>query len=106
MTIERPSSSIGRRSSAARRSATSTASSTPSTSIEQHGELVAALASGDVAGPDCARQPLGDLDQQPVAGSVAQRIVDDLEVVEVKEQQCDVRSAAAPACHRSLDVVA
>ena len=33
-----------------------------------------------------AAQALGDLDQQPVAGLVAEAVVDDLEVVEVEEE--------------------
>ena len=36
-----------------------------------------------------AAQALGDLDQQPVAGLVAEAVVDDLEVVEVEEEDGD-----------------
>ena len=62
--------------------------------IEQHRELVAALSRRDVAGPDRADESVGDFDQQPVAGAVTQRVVDDLEVVEVEEQEGDLRPAS------------
>ena len=53
-----------------------------------------------------APQAAGDLDQEPVAGPVTERIVDDLEVVEVEEQHRDLGPAPAAACQRPLDVVA
>jgi hypothetical protein len=37
---------------------------------------------------------------------VAERVVDDLEVVEVEEEQGDARPAAPPAGQRALDVIA
>ena len=54
--------------------------------LGQHGELVAAEPGHEVAVPDGAGDPLGDRDEQGVAGGVAERVVDDLEVVEVEEQ--------------------
>ena len=74
--------------------------------FEEDRELVAALASGDVAGPDRAAQAMGDLDEEPVAGPVAERVVDDLEVVEVEEQHRDVRAAPPAALERPFEVLA
>ena len=37
------------------------------------------------SGRSCWRDPLGDRDQELVAGGMAERVVDDLEVVEVEE---------------------
>lgn len=54
--------------------------------VQQHHELVAALAGRQVAGPQAAAQALGRLDQQGVAGGVAEAVVDGLEAVEVEEQ--------------------
>ena len=55
-------------------SSSSTANSSPP---RRHGEVVLAQDAAD---------PLGDVDQQAVAGSVTEGVVDDLEVVEVEEQ--------------------
>jgi hypothetical protein len=52
----------------------------------QDGELVAAEPGDDVAGPGRLAQPRGDLQQQAVAGLVAEAVVDQLEVVEVQEE--------------------
>ena len=52
-------------------------------------ELVAAEAGDDVVGAQHAAQPLGHGDEQPVAGAVPERVVDELEVVEVDEQHRD-----------------
>ena len=49
-------------------------------------ELVAAQAGDEVAGADRVGDPLGDGLEERVAGGVAERVVDDLEVVEVDEQ--------------------
>ena len=57
--------------------------------LEQHGELVAAQPRDRVAGR-AAQQPLGHLDQQLVAGGVAEAVVDRLEVVEVEEEHGDL----------------
>ena len=62
--------------------------------LENDDEFVAAEPRHDVAGTQGAAQPVGDFHQQHVAGIVAQRIVDDLEPVEIDEQ------------HRKLPLVA
>ena len=54
--------------------------------VEQHRELVAAEAGDGVRRPDGRLQPPGDGDQQPVSHLVAERVVDELEAVEVEEQ--------------------
>ena len=74
--------------------------------LEQDRELVAALPGRDVLGPDRARQALGDLDEEAVAGPVAERVVDDLEVVDVEEQDGDAGSATARAVERPVEVLA
>ena len=56
-------------------------------------ELVAAEPGDQVAGADGGAQPLGDLDEQLVTGGVAERVVDDLEVVQVEEQAGEVSAA-------------
>ena len=55
--------------------------------VEQHDELVAAHPADRVRPAQGARQPGRDRDEQPVAGAVAEGVVDVLEVVEVEEQQ-------------------
>ena len=57
--------------------------------FDQDRELVATLASGDVVGPDRHGESLGDLDEEAVAGPMPERVVDDLEVVDVEEQDRD-----------------
>jgi hypothetical protein len=69
---------------------------------QQHGELVAAEAGDDVAGTQHAAQPLGHAAEQPVAGAVAQRVVDHLEVVEVDEQH---RHALALGVQRAAEAL-
>ncbi len=54
---------------------------------QQHDELVAAETGHDVVGPQHADQALGRGEQQLVAGGVPERVVDDLEPVEVEEEQ-------------------
>jgi hypothetical protein len=61
---------------------------------QQDGELVAAEARDDVVGAQHAAQPLGDGAQEPVARAMAERIVDDLEVVEVDEEHRHLPAAA------------
>ena len=53
---------------------------------QQQRELVAAESRGEVVAPDAALDPLRHRGQQPVARGVAERVVDDLEVVQVEEQ--------------------
>ena len=64
------------------------------TAVDDDGELVAADAGDDVAGPHAAAQPLGEDEQELVAGGVAAAVVDALEVVEVDEEHAH-RAAAA-----------
>ena len=52
-------------------------------------KFVAAPARDQVARPDDGAQPVCDLDQELVAGSVSETIVDLLEVVEVEEHHVD-----------------
>jgi hypothetical protein len=53
--------------------------------MDEDGELIAAEARGDVLIADAAADPLGDGGEQAVPGRVSERVVDDLEVVEVQE---------------------
>ena len=66
----------------------------------EDGELVAAEAGDHVVVADRAAQPVRDLDQQPVAGLVAEAVVDDLEVVEVEEQHRDALPVAGGDAQR------
>ncbi len=68
--------------------------------LEQDHELVAAEAGDRVAGAQCRRQALGRGHQQLVAGAVAERVVDDLEVVDVTEQDREPAAGLAPALER------
>ncbi|MGY2939147.1 hypothetical protein ACVWZ6_008749 [Bradyrhizobium sp. GM6.1] len=54
--------------------------------IEDHYELVAAEPRHHVACAQGTTQPVGHFEQEQVAGLVAQRIIDDLETIEVDEQ--------------------
>ena len=56
---------------------------------EDH-ELVATEAGDGVVGPHDGAQPLGEADEQLVAGPVAEAVVDDLEPVEVEEEDRDL----------------
>ena len=53
-------------------------------------ELVSAGAGREVRCAQDALQTLGERDEQVVAGGVAERVVDELEPVEVEEQHRDV----------------
>ena len=66
--------------------------------VEQHGELVAAEARDGVAGAQRATQPARDGDQQLVADVVAERVVDELEAVEVEEQDGDAARPGRARC--------
>ena len=65
--------------------------------LEQHGELVAAQARGQIVLAQRRPQPLGDGHEQRVAGGVAERVVDALEVVQVEEQHGGRRRPRARA---------
>jgi hypothetical protein len=73
--------------------------------LNQHGELVAAEAGHGVAGPDAGGQAVGDLDQEPVPGGVAEAVVDLLEAVQVQEQHRDRGGVAAGALEGVVDAV-
>ena len=68
--------------------------------LEQDHELVPAEAGDRVAGPDRRGEALGGRDQQLVAGAVAERVVDDLEVVDVGEQDGEAGVGLAAALER------
>jgi hypothetical protein len=61
---------------------------------DQDGELVTAEAGDDVLGAQRGGQAARDGLQQAVAGAVAERVVDELEVVDVDEQDRDVADSA------------
>ena len=75
--------------------------------LQQHRELVAAEAGDGVAGTDRAVEPLGDGLQELVADGVSERVVDQLEAVEVEEEDgcAALRPAAARAAQRLLEPV-
>src|SRR4051812_23338477 len=81
ISISRPWSTNGARSALTIRSGSPSAGSASSTP-----ELVSAEPGGGVARPDRRAHPPGDLDEQVVAGGVAEAVVDPLEVVEVDEE--------------------
>ena len=83
------------------RSAVSAASSALLDVLQQDRELVAAEAGRGVAGADARVEPLGDLDEHLVAGSVAEAVVDGLEVVEVEEHDGEA-AALAPRAGRGV----
>ena len=64
--------------------------------LEQDRELVAAQPGRRVGRAERLLQPLADLGRQPVAGRVAEGVVDRLEVVEVHEQHRDRLPVALP----------
>ena len=66
-------------------------------------ELVAAGAGREVRGAQHALEPLGERDEQVVAGRVAERVVDELEPVEVEEQDRDVRVRPGRAPQRPVE---
>ena len=68
--------------------------------LEQDRELVTAEARRGVGGADRGRDPLRDLEQQLVAGRVAEAVVDSFEVVEVEEDDGEAELLAARAGHR------
>ena len=74
----------------------SIASSASATSSSRMRELVAAEAGDGVGRAQARLHALGHLGQQPVAGGVAEAVVDALEVVEVEEQHGDAAAGAAP----------
>ncbi len=73
--------------------------------LGDHDELVAAETPERVGVAHDAVEPRGDRLQQLVAGAVAERVVDALEVVEVDEQRRHRRLAATRAGEHLLDAV-
>ena len=73
---------------------------------QQQAELVAAEAGERVRVADRAADALGDLDQQLVAGGVAERIVDLLEAVEVHQQDRQLGVVAPRVADRLADALA
>ena len=75
--------------------------------VEQQRELVAAVARDGVAGAQRAFDPLRDRHQQAVADEVAERVVDELEAVEVEEQHgaAELAVVAARALRLELEAV-
>ena len=57
--------------------------------LQQDRELVPTQPGGGVGSSERFLQPVADLQQEPVAGGVAEGVVDRLEVVDVHEQHCD-----------------
>ena len=62
--------------------------------VENDDELVAAKPGDEVAFAYATLDPFGYLDQQHVASPVPERVVDDLEAVEIDEEQCAPATAA------------
>ncbi|HEX2160445.1 MAG TPA: hypothetical protein VHF88_01325 [Thermoleophilaceae bacterium] len=71
--------------------------------LEAEGELVAAEAGDEVGWTQHSAQPLGDGDQQLVAGLVAERVVDQLEVVDVEEGDREATVAGARVAQRPAE---
>ena len=98
-----PCSSNGCVSASSTRSATRVAAASSLGGIEvgeQHQELVAALTRHQVGLPRARAQTVGELGQQQVAGVVAERVVHELEVVEVEEDHRDGGAVALGTLHR------
>ena len=64
---------------------------------QEHQELVAALAGDQVRAAHPRAQPLGQLLEQQVPGRVPERVVHELEVVEVQEEHADAEVVARRA---------
>ncbi len=62
--------------------------------LQQQRELVAAQARDGVLGAQAPGQAMADLHQEPVADLLAERVVQDLEAVEVEEEDRQVAAAA------------
>ncbi len=64
--------------------------------VRQHDdELVAAQAPQQVGRLDAGAQPFGELDQQGVAGRMAEAVVDVLEVIEIEKYQGELLARGA-----------
>jgi hypothetical protein len=56
-------------------------------SAQQAGELVAAETSDEVAGADRSAKPVGEGDEELIAGGVTETVVDGFEAVEIEEKE-------------------
>jgi hypothetical protein len=74
-------------------------------SLADDHELVAAQPRNHVAGPQDLTQSGRESEQEFVAGSVPERVVDDLETVEIEHQRRDVDPVAASAAQCVLEAV-
>ena len=63
--------------------------------VEQEGELVPAEPRGGVAGAQAGLEPPGDGDEHGVPGVVAERVVDELEPVEVDQRHDELAGPVA-----------
>jgi hypothetical protein len=73
---------------------------------QQHSELVSAQPGHGVRGPQRRLQSPAQLDQQFIARSVAQRVIDLLEAVEVHHQHRHPGVRVSPGLDRLLDATA
>lgn len=64
--------------------------------LEQHGEFVPFQVCSGVFGPEAGRDALEDPDEQAISRLVAQRVVDESEVVEIQKQYRHL--APVPVC--------
>ena len=62
--------------------------------FHEHRELVAAEARGEVVGAKDGADAPADLAEQRIAGDVAERVVDDLESIDVEEEDGETDVAA------------
>jgi hypothetical protein len=69
----------------------------------EHGELVAAEAGHQVVLAHGPAEPVGHVDQQQVARLVPERVVDQLELVEVEEDQGDLAAVAAAVAQVAVE---
>ena len=74
--------------------------------VEQHRELVATQAGEHVGAAHQRLHAVGDLDEQLVAGAVPERVVHDLEVIDVEVQDADHASVPTRGGDGSLELVA
>ncbi len=73
--------------------------------FEQDDELVAAESGHRILGTDAVEQPRGRLLEQLVAGDMAERVIDHLEVVEIDEHHAETFARALGARQRQVQAV-
>ena len=59
----------------------------------------------DLAGPQLRSQRVGDVDQEPIAGVMAERVVDLLEAVEIAPQQGAAAAVTFRARHLAIELL-